>query len=683
MPPRALVVPVSPFLEASGCDPGGRSMSNVPRVERRAGLVRGAGRVSAILSVCLLSAATCRAADLRPSWECLPAETVFTMRLPDPAAFVEAARQRTRFGAVMLAPERLQRVWEAFLPQLAPGDGAESDAEAAAARLAEGLGRYGLTTADLSAVLAGEVGLGVVLLPHADGRPTVPLVMAWTDPGAEAAGRLLTAVKQVAEEGTVEGPEPMRARRVDLTLAGHEVLWVAQPLMRTAEPAPDALGHMFCTVIGGRLLLGQSLPLVDPVGTNDEDDGGKAAGATPAQPRDIEAESRGEEARDIFERFLAAHATTDEPPLMAALQTRGLREALPEGITLLDVMVDAGGLLRRFGAGAAGAAEALAATGVDGLGPVAWRHTLDGDVYRQGLFVALPAPRSGLMQILEQEVDAAEVPSFVTSDAMGLTQISLDLGRAYRTFREIAVAQGGEQAANMFTAEDMQSQGWLGLDLPGVLTALGSRHWIVAYPPKVAEKLVAARQDGRPLESMPDLDRMAIVWQVSDEAPFAKFVQRLAPLARAEIVEEQGFRGFRPPTGPAVFLGQRHLVVAIGDDALEKTLAAIRTPPTGAASLREGAAIGRAAAILPPTPARMFFIGDSTSTGGQLGLMRELLSVLEDRDIAPPARDLVARLRPLLPSAAEMEGMFGVSTALLETTDAGITYRSAWELPRP
>jgi hypothetical protein len=233
-------------------------------------------------------------------------------------------------------------------------------------------------------------------------------------------------------------------------------------------------------------------------------------------------------------------------------------------------------------------------------------------------------------------------------------------------------------------AAEMQTQGWLGLDLPGVLSAFGTRHWIVAYPPQVAAALAearTARAEPGPLSGMPTFDRLALVWEVTDEAPFQKILQRLAPLAQTEVVEEQGFRGIRMPNGPAMFVGQQHLVVAIGDDSLEKTLAAIRTPPAGEASLRESAAVARAAAMLPPAPARLFSIGDATHTGGMLGLVREFLAGLEAGDVTADSREFLETLRPLLPSAADMEGMFGVSTSLLETTDTGLFYRSAWELP--
>ena len=665
----------------------------------------------------LLAAASARADELRPAWECLPAETVALVRLPRSAAFLEAVREQTRFGAIALAPERIRQVWEMLVPRLWPAD-PDADAAEGAAKLDELLGRYGLTQADLAAAFAGDAGAAVVLKSRGDGLPPVAMLVAWIEPGPAVAERLMAASKQAAEELVSSGDEPP-ARRTDIGMAGHEVVWLAQPVMqivgsitvdgergeeqlrdiqrqaaeqaRKTKPVQVGLTHGFTTRIGGRLLMAQTLPTTD--GRDVKVDAGpdgrmriEVSAKVSGEPEDVERLSGGDEARAIFEQFLAAHATADEAPLSAVMQAPGMQESLPAGITLLDMMVDLGGLVRRLAGDQDGSAVSIEAVGIEDVGPLAWRHTLDGDVYRQGLFVSLPAPRQAAMRILEQETDAAEVPTFVTSEAVGLTQISLDLGKAYQTIREIAVARGGEETANMFTVAEMQTQGWMGLDLAGVLSAFGTRHWVVSYPPQVAAALAEARKARKepgPLGAMPAADRLALVWKVNDEAPFLKIMQRLAPMAKAEIVEEQGFRGIRIPDGPAVFVGQQHLVVAVGGDALEKTLAAIRTPPAGEASLRESAAVTRAAAILPPAPARLFSLGDATRTGGMLGIAREIVASLEAGDVAPAYRELLAKIQPLLPSAAEMEGMFGVSTSLLEATDTGLSYRSAWEMPAP
>ena len=62
----------------------------------------------------LLTAGMARAERLRPSWECLPDDTVLMARLPDASGFVEEVRSRTKFGGFLLRPDRLESLWEFF-----------------------------------------------------------------------------------------------------------------------------------------------------------------------------------------------------------------------------------------------------------------------------------------------------------------------------------------------------------------------------------------------------------------------------------------------------------------------------------------------------------------------------------------------------------------------------------------
>jgi len=216
-----------------------------------------------------------------------------------------------------------------------------------------------------------------------------------------------------------------------------------------------------------------------------------------------------------------------------------------------------------------------------------------------------------------------------------------------------------------------------------VLSALGSRHWLIAYPSKIAAAVAAGRAAGNAGQQLNAANRGAIVWQVADEAPFLKILQQLAPMAGGTLAEEQGFRGIRVPNGPAVFLGMNHLVVGIGEESLEKTIAGIRNPPAGEASLREGDLMRRAAALLPLDPVRMFSVGDATKTGGMLGNLRDIAVNMEPDDVPEEYRELFAGLKEALPTAADMEGMFGASAATMRMTDAGIALRSVWEMPPP
>ena len=634
------------------------------------------------------------AAELRPSWECLPEKTAVMVRLPQPRGFVDALKARTKFGATVLGPQRLEKLGKLVLDNLRRADAGE-----AVDGMEESLAKYGLEKTDPTALFAGDMGFGIVVLRREEGRPPLQMVLAWLEPGAGPAERLVAAAKKLLEERQAEGDAA--PKRIDLEMAGHEVLWVQEPVLffDTRDLAVDAadgenveaqvkalqerikaakreqtgLAHSFVTRIGGRLLVGQTIPA--------------AAGAAGGGERDWEAESGADEAKKTFLRFLVAHEAAGPAPLADILGLPGVRNALPDGLTFIDVIVDP----RVFQAAFAGAgAEAEAATrflesiGLGGVGPFAWRQTLDGGLFHQGMFLAMPAPRRGLMQILDQKCDPAEPPPFVSNEAVSLAQISLDLGKAYQTVREVLAAAVGEEAGNMFTVAEMQAQGNLGIELPKFLSALGSRHWIIDYPPRIAEAVAVGRGSGAIAESLNQANRGAFVWQLTDEAPFRKVMQLMGPLAGGGVKDEQGFSVIRLPSGAgAVAIGMNHLLVAIGEDSLERTLAGIRNPPAGEASLREGDAMRRAGKLLPLDPARMFAMGDAGKTGGMLGSLRDMAANLEPDDVPEAYRELFRDIKEALPTAAEMEGLFGVSVSTMRMTDDGLVLRSAWEMPPP
>lgn len=657
-----------------------------------------AGRLASV--VLLLTATSAFAGDLRPSWECLPEETAVLLRMPQPAEFLEAIRDRTKFGAVAMSEPRLQGFWKLLLDKFR-SDGAAGELE----DLDEALGRYDLRQEDLPAAFRGDVGAGFVVRRRDAGLPPLVMMLMWLEPGEESAARMVTAAQRKLEEDIAED-ETGTTKRVDLEMAGHEVLWMVEPVMgidptgldlgdvKINEDDEEAIekrlaelqarvrnaklvktGHTygFLARLGGRLAVGQTLPATP------------SAAQRAAEERDFDVEGGAEDAKETFERFLAAHTDTGRSPLAEVLETPGMAGALPQGLSLLDVVIDPRVVMKAFDDEPTKAG--LAMIGAESLGPIAWRQTLDEGRYRSGIFASLPAPRTSLMRILDQECDASEVPSFVNREAIDFTQISLDLGKAYETVKEYAVSQrDGEQAANMFAAVEMQAQGWLGVELPRLLTSLGSRHWIVSYPPRVAEAFAEARrargQNGGQ-QARQIADRVAVIWRITDDAPFGKILQRLAGMAGGDLQEEQGFRGVRIPDGPAVFLGQDHLVVGIGADSLEKTLTAIRNPPAGESSLRESDVPRRAADLLPLEPARMFGVSDSSRAGGTLGMLRDMVLSLVPEDVEEPYRDLLAGVQKILPSDEEMEGMFGVGATTLRADDNGVSLQTAWEMPSP
>jgi len=647
----------------------------------------------------LAAVAPAAAADLRPSWECLPEQTGIVLRMPQPAAFLEAMRTRTKFGAVALAAPRVEGLWNLFLEQARRGsESTNLDA------LDEVLAKYDLKKEDLPAALGGDLGAGFVFRRRDDGLPPLVTMLLWLEPGADVATRLVAAAQQRLGED-IEKDETGTTRRIDVQLAGHDVLWMVEPVMgidpdalaidelgvdaddeaavekrlaelqdriRNAKLVKTGVTHAFLARLGGRLLVGQTLPTT-------------AVGERPAAGAPGDADGGEELAKEVFERFLAAHDGDDRSPLADMAALPGMAASLPAGLVALDVFVDPRVLLE-VGADE-GMRGRLESVGLGGVGPIGWRQTLDGGLFHQGVFLAMPAPRRGLMQILDQKCDAAEPPPFVSHEAVSLAQISLDLGKAYQTVREVLLADGtSEQLTNMFAVADVQSTTWLGADVATVLSGLGSRHWFLSFPPRIGPAVAEAREAvaaGNTRVDLPMTDNLAAVWEVADEAPILKLLGRFAPAAGGQLQEEQGFRGLRLPGGAAVYVGRGHLVLAVGEGTLDKVLAAIRNPPGGDVSWRESEAMRRVRALVDMPPARMFGISDSSQTGGGLGSLREFLASLQPDDVPADARDLLAAGQKLLPTADEMRGMFGVGGTVMRMTDDGLVLESVWEMPSP
>ena len=185
----------------------------------------------------LLAAVPAVAADLRPSWECLPDDTGIVVRMPQPAAFLEAVRTRTKFGAVALSEQRLQGLWNLALDTMRRDGGGED-----LAAIEETLARYDLRKEDLPAALGGDTGAGFVMRGREGGLPPLVTMLAWLEPGEEVATRLVAAAQKKCEED-IAGDETGTTRRIDVEMAGHEVLWMVEPVMGI-DPASMALDDL-------------------------------------------------------------------------------------------------------------------------------------------------------------------------------------------------------------------------------------------------------------------------------------------------------------------------------------------------------------------------------------------------------------------------------------------------------
>ncbi len=639
------------------------------------------------------------AADLKPSWHCLPEETVVIARIPQPKEFYDAIRSRTKLGAVVLKQDRLDKVIELIREQAKEGF----------AEFEKGLSDFNLKLEDWQALFSGELGAAVVVQPRQEKFAPLGVALAWLEPGEDLANRLIAAMeKGIAEQTDTKFP----TKRIDLELAGHKVLYMVEPQTEVDDPdafedLPEDFGkftpeqrrewqekqrkklenakrtqtgqlNMFVTRIGARMLVamtignGGSFVDFDPAGDQ-------------AVNTNFDLTSGAEEAKGIFARFLEAHTSDAPATTLALLETPGLRQALPEGLPFLEVLGDPRPLWKAKFDSVDEVLPKLKAYGVDGIGPIAYRQTLDGTVTRTSLFVSLPAPRRGVMTLLDQEPGPSDVPGWVTREPIQYQQFFFDLGKAYTTIRQVVLQEEGDAAKAGFDLAESQVNQQLQTDVASLLSSLGPRHSIINFLPKLDAALDQAKAKADPHFGNANAQRMALVWQLKDEAVWQKIMQMAAPFAGDNLLEEQGFKGIRAPQVPGVgvFLGRGYLIVGMGDGVLESTLTALRNPPAGDAAFNSSDVARRANELLPPEPGMGYQVLDGARYTKLLGQLRSLMTNAGAGGLPDAQVELIKGLEKILPTDQELEGILGVGVGGMQINNHGIVLRSVSDLPAP
>ena len=687
-------------------------------------------RLLAPLVFCLLLKPVA-AADLAPSWTCVPDSTVLVARA-EFAKFLEALRRQTKFGAVVLSEDRVSRGFELW----------KSEDKAEWEKFSEELGKQGLKTEDLGQLFAGEVGYALTIEQRGERNPLV-VGLAWLEPGEDLAERLIKAIQSGLEE---QADEPNPTQRVDLDLAGQQVMHLTIPVMHAEnldadEFAPDEFDdddddkpsspeaqekrraklieklknrkqveadrvHLFIARMGGRLVLAHTYPQSSKEVLGKEED--------ERSQIDWDKLTGVEETTGVFSRFLEAHAGQGAGRATELLNTAGLAATLPEGTPLLEIIADPRPLILAFTlhqrhankeAGAAAGEDRLTKTlgglGLDTLGAVAYRAALDGTTLRSGLFVSAPAPRQGILGLLDQEPLEPAAPQWVPVNVQDFQQISFDLGEAYSRLKELTISLAGDQARQSFVQIETPVQGLLQTDLATLLSSIGRQHSIVQFPPKAGGD--ANRPAGAAAAAT---ERVGMVWQIKDEQLWQRVMQTLGNFAGAaggavKPAEEQGFNGYRLQQGPiagGLFLGRGYLVLGVGEEVAELLLSTLRNPPEGEAAMRTSSLAERGAALLPRAPCLAYQLSDAGQSVKTIKRTIENLidlpstqrAALAQLPGAPvPAGDtaaaaaFAAKLKELLPSDEELEGVLGVSVGQTTVNEHGLSSQSALELPAP
>lgn len=673
---------------------------------RRAGIKSKIGLSAALLGLLVV----CRpaAAELPPAWAALPDETALVVRLPGGAAFIDALRRQTKLGAVLLSQDRLDRAADAIL----------SESQEGWDELRQALGRYELKPEDWQDLVRGEVGFAVAMEPRTEREPLF-VGLGWLDAGEDLSRRLLAAMQAVVAE---HADEPNTLVRDDLQLGGIEVTHLAGPILTTETPKLDftpgpggALSqeelqariaehqkrlqeakreetdrmHFFVSRIEGRLLFGLTFPQSTARVRAMRKEG--------AESIDWDKVSGLEAATAMFGRFLSAQNGPDTGRTAALLATPGVGESLPGGVELIEIIGDPRPLAELAALDATGRARrVIEGLGLTSLGPFALRTSLDGAVLRSAVSLSAPAPRKGIVGLLDQAGVTPEPPAWVPASADEYQEISFDLGKAYASMKQLAKEQAGQQGEQAFSQIEGAAQLFWQVDIPALVASLGQQISLVSFPAKAGTEPA-----NTPAAAAPTA-RLGIVVAVHDEQPWKKLLDQLAASRSGglQAVEEQGFSGYRLSRSGlevGIFLADGQLVVGIGPGVSESLLSVLRNPPAASAAMRTSGLVEQARALLPPQKCLWYSLAGGSSGADIRQALQTLLNQLASPVpfAAPPGAEglpaaadpklaaLVTKLKELLPTDEELDGTVGVSVSQTVVTDQGLVIQSALELPAP
>lgn len=623
-------------------------------------------------------------AELRPGWESLPGETVFALRMPDTAGFVEQLREQTIFGQRVLTEERLDGLKQLFM---------EENAEEWEEFTGE-LESYGFTPEDLVEIGQEPWGMGVVLEPR-EGIAPRAILMFWADLEEDVIDRVFAAQERAMEEDGAEHA----TTRTDVELAGLDTRQLMIPEIDWVE---DADGEWNEGVADQTLVLMTRLPgrMVVALGTPQADDTAVAGDGT-----DWEAVTDAELVRAVTARFLESmQAGKDGAFAARILGNPDAAAVVPmKDESLVELYGDVQPLLDLARAGAAESGDepqfdaTMQALGFDTVGVFAGSYYLSDEAIRGHVFAQMSEPRNGLPATLDAATLPAEPPAWVPTD-MSYGHLGYDLSKLYDVIVAVAQAVAPEQAMQQIQMANGMVQMQTQSDIPSILRAFGTAHRIVVLPSrKVTMEIEEWDYDSEEfvtIEREVPTQPVAVVWDIADQPLMDRLLNAAIGFAAmggqgVEPVEEQGFRGLRmTQAGPTVslMLGPQQLVVGVGPDVTSRVLSLLNNPPAADASLAGSPLMAEARALLGDAlkPGLAFQMDDGGRSMAEV-IPMVLDTIRQEAEFNGDDVDtaLLDRIETLMPSAEDMEASFGVNVGVGTMTGAGLRFDGALSTPAP
>ena len=643
---------------------------------------------------CCLGLTTAAQEATRSSWDCLPANTAVAVRIPNGKAIFDEFKA-TKLGSLLFDEDRVDKIQRMVSER---DEWKESVDE---------LEEFGLIPEDILQCILHETGFAAVL-DEAGGQPFW-VGLGWLEPGDGLAGRIEEAISMMIEK---QDDEEHPIRRSDSVVDDHDVMLLTIPEV-TYDYDDDAfdLPENFDELDEEEQA--RVIREVDEQATERAEtkttytqlllanrDGRLLAAVTLDSSDEAQPAERVECLTAVFAKFMAAHHREAGTFTSQIAATQGVRDALPQnGEVLCEIYADVRpflSLAKKTRDAPFDVEEFIRSLGADRLGVMALRLNLHESLMQFGAFVQVLAPRTGLMRVLDQPAIEPDPPAWVPASVLEYGHLSLDLGDLYNEIKAVSISTAGEKAEMGFQRMEASVKAMAGTDVASVLSSLGHRHTLLNFGPRIRQLEIT---DG---EDLPMLsERVAMVWQVEDEELWNRLLQASRGFAAMagdalEFGKAQGFEGYRINSDTAeggLFLGKGYLVLAIGQDVIDETLALINNPPAGNDAFRNSETYRRAIDIMRLEPGQTVEYADNSRNARVLlqfieqllerpRFLDELTVSVEGEEDPQAAEELAELIRSLMPKEEELENILGVAVGYIRMTEHGVEIKSVNELPR-
>ncbi|TVR11303.1 MAG: hypothetical protein EA401_11100 [Planctomycetota bacterium] len=627
-----------------------------------------------IRSLCTMACASLLAGSLlaeeyRP-WQSLDEETVVSISLSQHPQAQEAFAA-TALGQLFDSEVLVQRI-EDFLRSEHPDIYQPLNA---------GMTMFGFSFSDIPQLVSGSLGAGLQLRPG-EGSDDIPdyTGFVWLTPGADLNQRLIRALAMGLE--MQDGPDEKRVTRWDHQVGDYTVIELRGPSMETAyvyddegnmqvEDRPVSDDPTFLVVVDGDRLLLSIQPRRDDSSADQERLVSFVQASAQQQVRDFGS-------RILESASLSAHLRQDGP---AQWEMYG-------DIPRLMSLIPEAGEGPRFGPSPQDIMQAL---GVNQLGLIGMRNTIVPNRTLTNVFIEAASPRPGLLAILDQEPLSGDMPAWIQDSVMDGQVLRFDLAKVYEVVYRTMVAL--EPSVEMgFNEINQGATMFLGSDVPTILAAFGDVHEFVLYP-QSDEEIAAAEaamdpDDPSTFDNPLDM-RMAWVMNARNPDLVAHVINTMATMGGYEIIEEQGYMGFRIEemgVDAAIFHGNDQVVIALGDGIAERAMNLQRNPPDASQQLANNQSFLALKGELPQRPViSLAYQNTAQSVREAVGFWNVLFTAATGEILAEFGLHddgvLDAFTSSVFPEREEFTSAFGITVQQLYVDEQGFGGNFIMELP--